>query len=144
MWGWTYHVDKGFNFFLFCYLSFLWSNFYPLCSGLDQGELEITFIVIIDFGEVTSAFGCYLYITSKVDNTGYSSMIINAHKLNKYILITMNCCNGRLLLLLEDDGLTVDDIIPHISFQVHQKIRINTLKLRTDITSKKKKKVKYE
>ena len=46
------------------------SNFYPLCSGLDQGGLEITVIVIIDLGGVASAFGCYLYSTRKVDNTG--------------------------------------------------------------------------
>ena len=32
-------------------------------------------------------------------------------KLKKYILISMHCCNRRLLLPLEDDGLTVDDII---------------------------------
>ena len=31
--------------------------------------------------------------------------------MKNYILITMNCCNRRLLFLLEDDGLTVDDII---------------------------------
>ena len=79
--------------------------------GLDQGELEITVIGIIDFGGVTSTFGCDLHITSKVDNTGYSYLISNAHKLKKYILITMHCCNRQLLLLLEDDGLTVDDII---------------------------------
>ena len=85
--------------------------FYPLCSGLDQGELEITFDGIIDFGGVTSAFVCYLYSSRKVDNTGYSSLISNDHKLNKNILITMNCCNTQLLLTLEDDGLTGDDII---------------------------------
>ena len=73
--------------------------------------LEITVIVIIDFGGVTSTFGCYLYSARKVGNTGYSSLISNYHKLKKYILITMNCCNRRLLLLLEDDGLMVDDII---------------------------------
>ena len=77
--------------------------------------MEITVIVIIDFGVVTSAFGCYLYCARKVDNTGYSSLIINAHKLKKYILITMNCCNRRLLLPLEDDGLTEDDIILVVS-----------------------------
>ena len=90
---------------------FVWSNFYPLCSGLDQGELEITVIGIIDYGGVTSSFGCYLYSASKVDNTGYISLISNAHKLKKYILITMNCCNRRLLLPLEGDGLMGDDII---------------------------------
>ena len=79
--------------------------------GLDQGELEITVIGIIDFGGVTSAFGCYLYSTRKVDNTGYSALISNAHKLKKYILITMNYCNRKLLLPLEYNGLTVDDII---------------------------------
>ena len=73
--------------------------------------MEITVIGIIDFGGVTSAFGCYLYSTRKVDNTGYSSLISNAHKLKKYVLITMNCCNRRLLLPLEDYGLMVDDII---------------------------------
>ena len=46
-----------------------------------------------------------------MDNTGYSSLISNAQKLKKYILITMDYCNRRLLLPLEDDGLTVDDII---------------------------------
>ena len=73
--------------------------------------LEITLIGIIDYGGVTSAFGCYLYSAMKVDNTGYSSLISNAHKLKKYILITMNCCKKRLLLPLEDDSLTGDDII---------------------------------
>ena len=73
--------------------------------------MEIRVIGIIDFGGVTRAFGCYLYSTRKVDNTGYSSLISNAHKLKKYILITMNFCNRRLLLPLEDDGLTGDDII---------------------------------
>ena len=92
-------------------VEFVWSIFYPLCSGLDQGELEITVIGIIDFCGVTSAFECYLYSTRKVENTGYSSLISNAHKLKKYILITMDCCNRRLLLPLEDDGLTWDDII---------------------------------
>ena len=38
-------------------------------------------------------------------------MISNAHELKKYILITMNYFNRRLLLPLEDDGLMVDDII---------------------------------
>ena len=32
--------------------------------------LEITVIGIIDLGGVTSAFGCYLYSTRKVDSTG--------------------------------------------------------------------------
>ena len=32
--------------------------------------LEITVIGIIDLGGVTSAFGCYLYSTMKVDNIG--------------------------------------------------------------------------
>ena len=44
----------------------------------------------MDFGGVTSAFGCYLYSARKVDNTGYSSLISNAHNLKNYILITMN------------------------------------------------------
>ena len=83
--------------------------------GLDQGELEITVIGIIDFGGVTNDFWCYLYTARKVDNTGYSSLISNAHKLNKYILITMNCCNRRLFPPLEDDGLTGDDIILYSS-----------------------------
>ena len=74
-------------------------------------QLEIRVIGIIDSGVVTSAFGCYLYSARKVDNTGYSYLISKAHKLKKYILITMNCCNRRLLLPLEDDGLTGDDII---------------------------------
>ena len=73
--------------------------------------MEITVIGIIDFGGVTSAFECYLYSARKVDNTGYSSLISNAHKLKKYILITMNCCKKQLLLPLEGDGLTGDDII---------------------------------
>ena len=73
--------------------------------------MEIRVIGIIDFGGVTGAFGYYLYSTRKVDNTGYTSLISNAHKLKKYILITMNCYNRQLLLPLEDDGLTVDDII---------------------------------
>ena len=73
--------------------------------------MEITVIGIIDFGGVTSYFGCYLYSARKLDNTGYSSLISNAHKLKKYILITMNFCNRRLFLPLEDDGLTGDDII---------------------------------
>ena len=42
--------------------------------------------------------GCYLYSARKVDNTGYSSLISNAHKLKKYILINMNGCNRQLLL----------------------------------------------
>ena len=83
-------------------------------------RLEITVIGIIDFGVVTSAFWCYLYSTRKVDNTGYSSLISNAHKLKKYILITMNCCNRRLLLPLEDNGLTGDDII--LVYQTHSLI----------------------
>ena len=61
--------------------------------------------------ELLVTLGCCLYSARKVYNTGYSSLISNAHKLNKYVLITMNCCNRRLLLLLEDDGLTGDDII---------------------------------
>ena len=73
--------------------------------------MEFTVIGIIDFGGVTSAFGCYLYSARKVDNTGYSSLKSNAHKLKKYILITMNCCNRQLLPPLEDYGLTVENII---------------------------------
>ena len=73
--------------------------------------MEITVIGIIDFGGVTSAFGRYLYSARKLDNTGYSYLISNAYKLKKYILITMNCCNRRLLLPLEDYGFRVDDII---------------------------------
>ena len=73
--------------------------------------MEITVIGIIDFGGVTSSFGFYLYSARKVDNTGYSYLISNAYKLKKYILITMNCCNRQLLLPLEGDGLTGDDII---------------------------------
>ena len=46
-----------------------------------------------------------------MDNTGYSSLISNPHKLKKYILITMNFCNRRLFLPLEGDGLTGEDII---------------------------------
>ena len=61
--------------------------------------------------ELLVPLGCYLYSARKVDNAGYSSLISNAHKLKKYILITMDCCNRRLLLPLEDDGLTGDDII---------------------------------
>ena len=61
--------------------------------------------------ELLAPLGCYLYSAKKVDNTGYSSLISDAYKLKKYILITMDCCNRRLLLLLEDDGLTVDNII---------------------------------
>ena len=38
----------------------------------------------------------------------------------KYILITMNCCNRRLLLPLEDDGITGDDII--LVYQTHSLI----------------------
>ena len=38
-----------------------------LMGGL---SLEIKVIGIIDLGGVTSAFGCYLYSTRKVDNTG--------------------------------------------------------------------------
>ena len=55
-----------------------------------------------------------------MDNTGYSSLISNAHKLKKYISITMNCCNRRLLLPLEDDGLTGDKII--LVYQIHSLI----------------------
>ena len=44
-------------------------------------------------------------------------MISNAHKLKKYILITMNYCNRRILLPLEDDGLTVDGNI--LVYQTH-------------------------
>ena len=88
--------------------------------------MEITVIEIIDFGGVTRAFGCYLYSTSKVDNTGYSSLISNAHKLKKYILITMNCCNRGLLLPLEDDGLTVDDSI--LAYQTHSLMGYTTKK----------------
>ena len=79
-------------------------------DSTETTKLEITVIGIIDFGGVTSAFQCYLYSARKVDNTGYSSLISNAYKLNKYIVITMNCCNRRLLLPLEDDGLTGEDI----------------------------------
>ena len=61
--------------------------------------------------ELLVPLGCYLYSARKVDNTGYNSLISNAYKLKKYILITMNCCNRRLLLPLEDDGFTGDDII---------------------------------
>ena len=73
--------------------------------------MEITVIGIIDFGGVTSSFGCCLYSARKVGITGYSSLISNAHKLKKCILITMNCCNRQLLLPLEGNGLTGDDII---------------------------------
>ena len=62
--------------------------------GLDKGELEIIVIGVVDFGRVTSAFGCYLYSARKVDNTGYSSLISNAHNLNNYILIIMNVVIG--------------------------------------------------
>ena len=55
-----------------------------------------------------------------MENTGYSSLISNAHKLKKYKLINMNCCNRRLLLPLEDDGLTGDDII--LVYQTHSLI----------------------
>ena len=67
-----------------------------MCSGLDQGELEIIVIGIIDFGGVTSAFGCYLYSARKVDNTGYSSLISNAHNLKNCILVTMNVVIGAI------------------------------------------------
>ena len=111
---------------------FVWSIFYPLCSGLDQGESEIAVIGMIEFGGITSAFGCYLYSTKKVDNTGYSSLISNAHNLKKSILITMDCCNRRLLLLLEDDGLTVDNIILvscHPEQKFHKKIISHSFKV---------------
>ena len=83
-------------------------------------ELEITVIGIIDFGGVTSAIGCYLYSTRKFDNTGYSSLMSSAHKLKKYIWITMDCCNRRLFLPLEDDGLTGGGII--LVYQTHSLI----------------------
>ena len=51
-------------------------------------------------------------------------MISNAHKLKKYILITMNCCNRQLLLPLEDDGLMVDNII--LVYQTHSLIGYTT------------------
>ena len=51
-------------------------------------------------------------------------LISNAHKLKKYILITMNCYNRRLLLPLEDNGLTVDDII--LVYQTHSLIGYTT------------------
>ena len=82
--------------------------------------MEITVIGIIDFGGVTSDFGCYLYSARKVDNTGYSSLISYAHKLKKYIWITMNCCNRRLLLPLEEDDLMGDNII--LVYQTHSLI----------------------
>ena len=69
-------------------------HFLSIMFGLDQGELEITVIGIMDFGGVTSTFGCYLYSTRKVENTDYSSLISNAHHLKNYILITMNVVIG--------------------------------------------------
>ena len=56
--------------------------------------------------------GSIYIVLDKCTYTGEGSLISNAHKLKKYILITMNYCNRRLLLSLEDDGLTVDNIIP--------------------------------
>ena len=44
--------------------------------------------------ELLVPLGCYLYSARKVDNTGYSYMIINAHNLKNYILITMNIVIG--------------------------------------------------
>ena len=70
--------------------------------------------------ELLVPLGCSLYSARKVDNTGYNSLISNAHKLKKYILITMNCCNRRLLLPLENDGLTGDNII--LVYQTHSLI----------------------
>ena len=53
-----------------------------------------------------------IYIAlGKCTYTSYGSLISNYHKLKKYILITMNYCNIKVLLPLEDDGLTVDNII---------------------------------
>ena len=40
--------------------------------------------------ELLVPLGCYLYSARKVDNTGYSSLISNAHNLKNYILVTMN------------------------------------------------------
>ena len=44
--------------------------------------------------ELLVPLGCYLYSARKVDNTGYSSLISNAHKLKKYVLITINVVIG--------------------------------------------------
>ena len=44
--------------------------------------------------ELLVPLGCYLYSARQVDNTGYSSLISNAHNLKNYILITMNVVIG--------------------------------------------------
>ena len=44
--------------------------------------------------EILVPLGCYLYSARKVDNTGYSSLISNAHNLKNYILITMTVVIG--------------------------------------------------
>ena len=44
--------------------------------------------------ELLVPLGCYLYSARKVDNTGYSSLISNAHNLKNYILIIMNVVIG--------------------------------------------------
>ena len=44
--------------------------------------------------ELLVPLGCYLYNDRKVDNTGYSSLISNAHNLKNYILNTKNVVKG--------------------------------------------------
>ena len=61
--------------------------------------------------ELLVPLGCYLYSARKVDNTGYSSLISNAHNFEELYIDRYECCNRCLLLPLEDDGLTGDDII---------------------------------
>ena len=44
--------------------------------------------------ELLVPLGYYLYSARKVDNTGYSSLISNAHNLKNCILVTMNVVIG--------------------------------------------------
>ena len=68
--------------------------------------------------------GSIYIVLGKCTYTDLGSLISNAHKLKKYILITMNYCNRRLFLPLEDDGLMVDNII--LVYQTHSLIGYKT------------------
>ena len=85
VWGWTSYVDTVFNFYPVLWIEFAWSNFHPLYSSLDQGDMKITVIGITGLGRVTSDFGFYFFVLGKFIYTGQGSLISNAHILKKYI-----------------------------------------------------------
>ena len=61
-----------------------------------KGSWKLQSLELYTLVELLVPLVCYLYSARKVDNTGYSSLISNAHNLKNYILVTMNAVIGAI------------------------------------------------